>query len=57
VRSLAQGMIHVGSSTPAALILRSIAKQCVSKDRGVSRDHWNLLRDAAARVLRLRERV
>jgi hypothetical protein len=28
-----------------ALILRSIARRCVSKDGGVSRDRWSLLRD------------
>jgi hypothetical protein len=26
----------------------------VSKDEDVSRDHWNLLRDAAPRLLRMR---
>jgi hypothetical protein len=37
--------------TPTALILRS---ESVSKDQGVSRDHWILLRDAASPLLRMR---
>jgi hypothetical protein len=37
-----------------ALILRRTARS-VSKDEGVSRVRWTLLRDAASRLLRMRD--
>jgi hypothetical protein len=43
------------ASVPSALILRSKAKPCVSKDAPVfSGDSWNILRDGPAGLLRMR---
>jgi hypothetical protein len=37
------------------LTLNTVAEErSVSKDEDVSREYWNLLRDAAARLLRMR---
>jgi hypothetical protein len=48
-----KSLAHKGAIASAALMLRR-CDSTVSKHEGVSSAHWNLLRDAASPLLRMR---